>query len=47
MKKVIQKPDIVLVLTDDDYRMIKMALKHYRNSITSALLSKLKRSEAR
>lgn len=43
--KVIEKPAVVLILTADDYRMIKYALKHYNNSLTSALLRKLKRSE--
>lgn len=43
--KLFERPDVVLVITRDDYRMIKLALKHYDNSLTTALLRKLKRGE--
>lgn len=43
--KVIQRPDVVLVLTNYDYHLIKLALKHYKNSQTMVLLRKLIRQE--
>ena len=42
----LRSPDVVLVLTNNDYLMIKLALKHYKNSITTALLRKLVRGES-
>lgn len=44
--KLIKGDDkVLIVLSWDDYRMIKLALKHYKNSLTTKLLQKLRRQE--
>lgn len=46
--KVIKGYDVVVIqMSSDDYRMMKLALKHYGNSLTSTLLRKLEKEDKR